>query len=77
MYIKSNKKTITFVIYRLLTVYIWLIRRKSLSLNIGLEVQLNTKFTMEDLLLTILFFIGLRALLKGVFGCKSTYTPDK
>ena len=77
MNIKSNKKTITFVIYRLLTVYIWLIRRKSLSLNIGLEVQLNTKFTMEDLLLTILFFIGLRDLLKGFFGGKSTYTPDK
>ena len=77
MNIKSNKKTITFVIYRLLTVYLWLIRRKSLSLNIGLEVQLNTKFTMEDLLLTILFFIGLRALLKGFFGGKSTYTPDK
>ena len=77
MNIKPNKKTITFVIYRLLTVYIWLIRRKSLSLNIGLEVQLNTKFTMEDLLLTILFFIGLRALLKDFFGGKSTYTPDK
>ena len=32
---------------------------------------------MEDLLLTILFFIALRALFKGFFGGKSTYTPDK
>lgn len=32
---------------------------------------------MEDLLLTVLFFIGLRALLKVFFGGKSTYTPDK
>lgn len=32
---------------------------------------------MEDLLLAVLFFIGLRALLKGFLGGKSTYTPDK
>jgi len=32
---------------------------------------------MEDLLLTILFLVGLRALLKGFFGGKSTFTPDK
>lgn len=35
------------------------------------------KLTMEDLLLTVLFFIGLRVLLKGFFGGKSAYTPDK
>ena len=32
---------------------------------------------MEDLLLTIVFFIALRALVKGFFGSKSSYTPDK
>lgn len=57
--------------------YVCLIRRKSLSLHIRFEVQPNTKLTMEDLLLTVLFFIGLRALLKGFFGGMSTYTPDK
>ena len=36
-----------------------------------------TKLNMEDLLLTILFFIALRALVKGFFGSKSTFTPDK
>ena len=66
-----------FVIYRLLTHYICLIRRKLLSLHIGIDVQHNTKLAMEDLLLTILFFIALRALLKGFFGGKSTFTPDK
>lgn len=65
------------LIYRLLTHYICLIRRKSLCLHIEIEVQLNTKLTMEDLLLTILFFIALRALLKGIFGGKSTFNPDK
>ena len=46
-------------------------------MHIRLEVQLNTILTMEDLLLTILFFIALRALVKGFFGGKSTFTPDK
>ena len=55
----------------------WTIRRKSLSLHIRFDVSLNSKLTMEDLLLTVLFFIGLRALLKGFFGGKSTFTPDK
>lgn len=32
---------------------------------------------MEDLLLTIIFFIALRALVKGFFGSKSTFKPDK
>lgn len=32
---------------------------------------------MEDLLLTILFSIALRALVKGFFGGKSTFTPDE
>ena len=66
-----------FVFYRLLAHYICLFRRKSLSLHIIFKVQINTKLTMEDLLLTVLFFIALRALLKGFFGGKSTYTPDK